>query len=36
VRTAPRLGQHTEQVCREIAGLDAARFADLQREGVFT
>ncbi|HMI93652.1 MAG TPA: CoA transferase, partial [Polyangiales bacterium] len=35
VRTAPLLGQHTEHVCRELAGLDPQLFAELQREGVF-
>lgn len=32
---APLLGQHSESVCRELAGLDADHFAALQREGVF-
>jgi benzylsuccinate CoA-transferase BbsF subunit len=33
-RPAPLLGQHTQEVCAELLGLDAAEVADLQRSGV--
>jgi crotonobetainyl-CoA:carnitine CoA-transferase CaiB-like acyl-CoA transferase len=36
VRTAsPLLGQHTEEVIREVLGLDAAQIARLRAEGAF-
>ena len=35
-RPAPLLGQHTQEVCAELLGLDATEIADLQRSGVLT
>ncbi len=32
---APRTGQHTEEVLREVAGYDDARIAALREKGVF-
>lgn len=32
---APGIGEHSECIAREIAGLDAARFAELQETGLF-
>ena len=32
---APSIGEHSERIAREIAGLDAARFAELQQTGLF-
>ena len=33
-RVAPDLGQHTEEVLRDVLGLDAARLAELRAKGV--
>jgi crotonobetainyl-CoA:carnitine CoA-transferase CaiB-like acyl-CoA transferase len=33
-RPSPRLGEHTRQVCRELAGLDDERIDALERSGV--
>jgi formyl-CoA transferase len=30
----PRLGQHTDAVLTEVLGVDAARLAELRRQGV--
>lgn len=35
-RPAPRIGDATDQVLREVAGLSDARIAALRREGVLT
>ena len=35
LRAAPLLGEHTEQVFREILGLSASEYADLESDGVF-
>ena len=32
---APRLGEHTERVLRELLGMEAAEFARLRDAGVF-
>ncbi|MDO8491238.1 MAG: CoA transferase, partial [Dehalococcoidia bacterium] len=32
---APRLGEHTEYVCRDLLGIDAAELAKLSQDGVF-
>ena len=32
---APGIGEHSERIAREIAGLGAARFAELQQTGLF-
>jgi crotonobetainyl-CoA:carnitine CoA-transferase CaiB-like acyl-CoA transferase len=32
---APRLGQHTERICRELLRLDPDQYASLQAEGLF-
>lgn len=34
-RPAPRLGQHTEYVCRELLGLSAEEYEELVQAGVF-
>jgi benzylsuccinate CoA-transferase BbsF subunit len=34
-RPAPRMGEHTEWVCRELLGMDDETFQALQSEGVF-
>lgn len=34
-RPAPRLGEHTEHVCRELLGMSAREFAELEQAGVF-
>jgi crotonobetainyl-CoA:carnitine CoA-transferase CaiB-like acyl-CoA transferase len=33
--TAPALGEHTEHVCRQFAGLSGSAFADLAASGLF-
>jgi crotonobetainyl-CoA:carnitine CoA-transferase CaiB-like acyl-CoA transferase len=35
MRTAPALGEHTDQICAAIAGLSAGRIAELRALGVF-
>ena len=35
LRTAPGLGEHTKQICREIVGLSDRRIAELEAAGVF-
>lgn len=35
IRSAPLLGEHTERVCREIAGIDQERFLQLRNDGLF-
>lgn len=35
IRTAPALGQHTDDICRDIAGLAQARIDDLRASGLF-
>jgi crotonobetainyl-CoA:carnitine CoA-transferase CaiB-like acyl-CoA transferase len=35
MRTAPGLGEHTDWICAELAGLTPARIAELHAQGVF-